>query len=80
MATAKSKQDTVQDTVQDTPTLPRKRDANGFELDEHNLPLSGPARAARLAKLGISDPALPQSETDLNAPNLDKIIGDQDNG
>lgn len=46
-------------TSQAEPTKPRPIDPKtGFELDEHGLPTSGPARAQWLAKAGIADPAL----------------------
>ena len=45
-------------TTQADPTAPRPRDAQGHELDEHGLPLCGPARARRLVELEIADPAL----------------------
>ena len=44
-------------TEQADPTAPRPRDEAGHELDEFNLPLSGPARAAALDALGKPDPA-----------------------
>jgi len=40
--------------TQAEPTRPRPRDEAGRELDEHNLPLSGPARIAALG--GKQDP------------------------
>jgi hypothetical protein len=42
--------------TQADPTAPRARDETGRELDEFDLPLSGPARRARLAELGKRDP------------------------
>lgn len=44
------------ETTQEPPTQPASRDANGFELDAWGLPVCGPVRAARLAKLGKADP------------------------
>lgn len=38
------------------PTAPPLRDENGFEIDQWGLPVSGPARAARLAETGQVDP------------------------
>lgn len=42
--------------TQDEPTAPRAVDEAGYELDEYNLPRSGPARQRALA--GRADPAL----------------------
>jgi hypothetical protein len=36
------------EVTQNEPTKPRPRDAAGRELDEHGLPLSGPARIRAL--------------------------------
>lgn len=58
-------------TSQDAPTQPQPRDANGRLLDQWGLPISGPARAARLAELGIADPAI---EPSLPGPD---VGGDQ---
>lgn len=45
--------------TQAEPTAPRARDPkSGLELDEHGLPLSGPARRRWLAEANIEDPAL----------------------
>lgn len=45
--------------TQAAPTAPRARDPkSGLELDEHGLPLSGPARRRWLAEANIEDPAL----------------------
>lgn len=44
------------ETTQAQPTKPRPTDAAGRVLDEHGLPLSGPARRARLTELGKPDP------------------------
>lgn len=45
--------------TQAEPTAPRARDPkSGLELDEHGLPLSGPARRRWLAAANIEDPAL----------------------
>lgn len=41
---------------QEQPTSPAMRDENGYELDEYNLPRSGPARAAKLTAMGRPDP------------------------
>lgn len=38
------------------PTAPRPHDRHGYELDEWNLPLVGPARVAALEKMGKRDP------------------------
>lgn len=38
------------------PTRPRLVDGQGRELDQWGLPISGPARARRLAELGRPDP------------------------
>lgn len=38
------------------PTAPRPVDAQGHDLDEWGLPISGPARVRRLAELGKPDP------------------------
>lgn len=47
------------ETTQAEPTAPRARDPEtGLELDEHGLPLSGPARRRWLAEANIEDPAL----------------------
>lgn len=43
-------------TKQAEPTQPRARDTAGRELDEWNLPLSGPARAVALEELCKPDP------------------------
>lgn len=43
-------------TAEDVSTAPRPRDEQGYELDAHGLPLSGPARARALG--GRPDPAL----------------------
>lgn len=46
-------------TTQNESTAPRARDPEtGLELDEHGLPLSGPARRRWLAEANIEDPAL----------------------
>lgn len=42
--------------TQAEPTRPRPIDDAGRELDEFGLPLSGPARAAKLARLKKPDP------------------------
>lgn len=42
--------------TQEQPTQPRATDAQGRELDEHGLPLCGPARDLALEALGIADP------------------------
>lgn len=42
--------------TQAEPTRSRPTDQNGRELDEHGLPLSGPARRRRLEGLGKPDP------------------------
>jgi hypothetical protein len=39
-------------------TLPRARDENGYEIDEHDLPINGPARQRALN--GRPDPAITQ--------------------
>lgn len=44
------------ETTQDEPTKARPVDDDGNVLDEHGLPISGPARAAALK--GKQDPAL----------------------
>ena len=45
------------ETTQAKPTQPRPVDpGTGRQLDEYGLPLSGPARVARLAELGKPDP------------------------
>lgn len=41
------------------PTQPRPRDAQGFELAEDGLPLSGPARAAAIAAGNAAQAATP---------------------
>lgn len=51
---------TEPETSQDEPTRPRARDENGRMLDEHGLPLAGPARLAALD--GKPDPALEAAE------------------
>lgn len=38
------------------PTAPRPVDAQGHDLDEWGLPISGPARLRRLGELGKPDP------------------------
>ena len=43
-------------TTQGAPTAPRPVSEAGIELDEWNLPLAGPARAAALSELGKPDP------------------------
>lgn len=44
-------------TTQDDPTQPRPVDPKtGRQLDEFGLPISGPARVARLAELRKPDP------------------------
>jgi hypothetical protein len=53
----KAKAESVeQEVTQEAPTAAPKRDKNGFELDGWDLPVSGPARAARLEELGKPDP------------------------
>lgn len=42
--------------INSAPTQPRPVDAQGHDLDEWGLPLSGPARRRRLAQLGKPDP------------------------
>lgn len=44
------------ETTQEKPTQPRPVDAAGRELDEHGLPLCGPARDRALEALGRPDP------------------------
>lgn len=53
-------------TTQEEPTRPRPTDAAGRQLDEHNLPLSGPARIAALA--GKADPALAEAGAENTPP------------
>ncbi len=47
-----------------TPTKDPVRNAYGLELDRFGLPVNGPARAAVLARLNVSDPALEPGEWD----------------
>jgi hypothetical protein len=44
------------ETTQDAPSAAPPRDANGFELDDWGLPVSGPIRAVRLAEMAMPDP------------------------
>ena len=52
------------EATQAEPTQPRAIDPNtGLELDEHDLPLSGPARVKAMAARGLdTDPALTATE------------------
>jgi len=54
--------------TQDEPTqAPRRCAETGMELDQFDLPTNGVFRAARLAELGIEDPALkPAAEAETN--------------
>lgn len=67
-------------TIQAEPTQPRPVDpATGRQLDEYGLPLSGPARVARLAELGKPDPredpdAWVEAEKPLNRQNKDELL------
>lgn len=56
MARKTSDPEPTPEAIQAEPTRPRPVDAAGRTLDAHGLPLSGPARAARLAELGRPDP------------------------
>lgn len=47
--------------TQDEQTLPVRRDAQGFELDRHGLPVNLRLRAEALEALGITDPELDDS-------------------
>ncbi|UIJ46901.1 hypothetical protein LZK98_08155 [Sphingomonas cannabina] len=47
---------TEQRSTQAEPTQPRPVDHNGYQLDEHGLPLVGPARRRVLEKLRAADP------------------------
>lgn len=50
---------------QGEPTQARAIDPkNGLELDEHGLPISGPARRRELQARRIADPALSNHETE----------------
>lgn len=56
--------------AQAEPTAPRAVDPDtGLELDEHGLPLSGPARRRWLADAGIEDPALTIGAPETEKPN-----------
>lgn len=46
------------EVTQAEPTKARPLDGAGRPLDEHGLPVNGPARARALADRGIPDPAL----------------------
>lgn len=63
-----------------TPTKDPVRNAYGLELDRFGLPVNGPARAAVLARLEVSDPALEPGEWDFRdgdraAEVMEKIYG-----
>lgn len=55
---SRRRRDVSPDTTQDQPTQPPARDAQGFELDEWGLPVTGPARIAALERLGRPDPII----------------------
>jgi hypothetical protein len=71
------------ETTQEAATAPVRRNEAGFEIDEWDLPVSGPARANRLEELGLPDPrdnpkAWKSAKTD---PDTDVTkTGDQNNG
>lgn len=63
-----------------TPTKDPVRNAYGLELDRFGLPVNGPARAAVLARMEVSDPALEPGEWDFRgrdraAQVMEKIYG-----
>lgn len=63
-----------------TPTKDPVRNAYGLELDRFGLPVNGPARAAVLARMEASDPALEPGEWDFRdgdraAEVMEKIYG-----
>jgi hypothetical protein len=63
-----------------TPTKDPVRNAYGLELDRFGLPVNGPARAAVLARMEVSDPALEPGEWDFRgrdraAEVMEKIYG-----
>ncbi len=63
-----------------TPTKDPVRNAYGLELDRFGLPVNGPARAAVLAGMEASDPALEPGEWDFRdgdraAEVMEKIYG-----
>lgn len=84
------------EVTQEPATAPVRRDGNGFEIDEWDLPVSGPARANRLAELDMPDPhddakawkpekrGSAGDDANLNSPPLTGPIvpntGDQTNG
>lgn len=47
--------------TQEEQTQPVRRDAQGFELDRHGLPVNLRLRAEALEALGITDPELDES-------------------
>ncbi|WP_336973419.1 hypothetical protein [Sphingobium aromaticiconvertens] len=65
-------------TTQEKPTAPRSVDGAGRQVDQWDLPYSGPARVRALEELGKPDPNI---EPEAWAPPItDTSLTEQNNG